>query len=74
MSCVAEYANTNMSPQSITSEFQTQSNQLSQTYSVGAYFRILMLKYPGLGTRDINDTINNSMRDMYTLRPKLTSK
>lgn len=44
---------------------------MRKTYSLRIQLGILLLKHPPLRPRDINNPINDNMRDMNTLRSKL---
>lgn len=45
-----------------------------QTYSIGTQLRIFVFKGPGLGTRDVDHTIDNSMGHMDALRAEFTGE
>lgn len=73
-SSVAECADTNTSPQSKRSQWPNQYTKRNNTYSIGTQFAIHVFIGPCLGPRYVNDTVNDGMRYMHTLRSKLTSK
>lgn len=69
---MAEYADANTTPQSIIISINhIHKTGGYDTYRLRIQLRILKLKSPRFGTRDINNPINNNMRDMYTLRSEL---
>lgn len=55
-------------------EWERTPDRSIQTYSIRTQLGIFMFENPGLGAWDINDTVNDGMRDMDPLRSELARK